>query len=191
MSGDHQPPDPDPAPAADASPERDPHGPECVPRLSRPELDSALRTALAESTRTAGSGDVPIGAVVLHPSGAVIGRGHNEREATGDPTAHAEILALREAARHQGEWRLGGCTLAVTLEPCTMCAGAAVLSRVARLVYGARDPKAGAVGSLWDVVRDRRLNHRPEVVPPDLVSPDLAEECGAALTEFFSRRRFR
>ncbi|MFC4564410.1 nucleoside deaminase [Nocardiopsis mangrovi] len=157
----------------------------------RAAIDAALRLALDESAATAGSGDVPVGAVVLDPGGAVIGAGHNEREATGDPTAHAEVLALRAAARHTGSWRLTGCTLAVTLEPCTMCAGALVQARVARLVYGARDPKAGAVGSLWDVVRDRRLNHRPEVIPPDLVSPRLAERCGAVLIDFFSRRRFR
>ncbi|MZE75498.1 hypothetical protein GTY57_00165, partial [Streptomyces sp. SID5475] len=104
----------------------------------------------------------------------------NEREAAGDPTAHAEVLALREAARARGEWRLSGCTLVVTLEPCTMCAGAAVLSRVDRIVYGAPDAKAGAAGSLWDVVRDRRLNHRPEVI-----AGVLTEECAAPLTRFF------
>ncbi|MUL41256.1 nucleoside deaminase [Streptomonospora sp. PA3] len=159
--------------------------------MERARIDAALRRALEEGRRTAGSGDVPVGAVVLDASGEVVGTGRNEREAGGDPTAHAEILALRAAARHRGEWRLTGCTLAVTLEPCTMCAGAVVLARVARLVYGARDPKAGAVGSLWDVVRDPRLNHRPEVVPPDLVSPEVADECGAVLTEFFSLRRIR
>ncbi|WP_046468707.1 nucleoside deaminase [Allosalinactinospora lopnorensis] len=158
---------------------------------TREEIDAALRLALAESERTHTSEDVPVGAVVLDPGGRVIGAGHNEREATGDPTAHAEIVALRAAARNKGEWRLSGCTLAVTLEPCTMCAGASVLARVARLIYGARDPKAGAAGSLWDVLRDRRLNHRPEVIPPDLVSPDLASRCGDVLAEFFSHRRFR
>ena len=127
---------------------------------------------------------MPVGAVILDPSGQLIGAGRNERERTGDPTAHAEIVALRQAAARLGEWRLTGCTLVVTLEPCTMCAGAAVLARLDRIVYGAIDPKAGAVGSLWDVVRDRRLNHRPEVI-----AGVLADECGALLTEFFARRR--
>ncbi|MCI0387083.1 tRNA adenosine(34) deaminase TadA [Streptomyces sp. CNQ085] len=139
-----------------------------------------MRRALAEAARAPGTGDVPVGAVVLDPDGAVLGLGRNEREATGDPTAHAEVVAIREAARAVGEWRLSGCTLVVTLEPCTMCAGAIVLSRLERVVYGAVDEKAGAVGSLWDAVRDRRLNHRPEVV-----SGVLARECGALLTDFF------
>ncbi|CAL9485004.1 tRNA-specific adenosine deaminase [Nocardiopsis dassonvillei] len=152
-------------------------------------LDAALRAALAEAELALATGDVPVGAVVLDPGGEVIGRGHNEREAAGDPTGHAEVLALRAAARHRGEWRLSGCTLAVTLEPCVMCAGATVLSRVDRLVYGARDPKAGAAGSLWDLVRDPRLNHRPEVVPPDLVAADVADACSDLLTRFFARRR--
>ncbi|MFD4787359.1 tRNA adenosine(34) deaminase TadA [Streptomyces sp. NPDC058459] len=143
-----------------------------------------MRLALAEAGRAALGGDVPVGAVVLGPDGtAVLGTGHNEREATGDPTAHAEVLALRRAAARLGEWRLTGCTLVVTLEPCTMCAGALVQSRVERVVYGARDDKAGAAGSLWDVVRDRRLNHRPEVV-----EGVLAEECARPLTEFFRGR---
>jgi tRNA(adenine34) deaminase len=128
--------------------------------------------------------DVPIGAIVVDADGQVIGRGHNERETTGDPTAHAEVLAIREAARHVGEWRLTGCTLVVTLEPCTMCAGAIVLSRLERLVFAAYDEKAGAVGSLWDVVRDRRLNHRPEVV-----GGVMADEAGARLRDFFIRHR--
>ncbi|MFC7327985.1 nucleoside deaminase [Marinactinospora rubrisoli] len=153
--------------------------------------DAALRLALEQARTTEATGDVPVGAVVLDASGTVIGTGRNEREATGDPTAHAEIVALRAAAAHVGEWRLTGCTLAVTLEPCTMCAGAIVLARIDRLVYGARDTKAGAVGSLWDVVRDRRLNHRPEVIPPDLVAPDLATACGEVLIRFFARRRLR
>jgi tRNA(adenine34) deaminase len=139
-----------------------------------------MRRALAEAVRAPETGDVPVGAVVLGPDGAVLGLGRNEREATGDPTAHAEVVAIREAARAVGEWRLSGCTLAVTLEPCTMCAGAIVLARLERVVYGAVDEKAGAAGSLWDVVRDRRLNHRPEVV-----SGVLAEECGKPLTDFF------
>ena len=123
-----------------------------------------MRDALAEARLALPAGDVPIGAVVLDATGSVVARGHNVREALGDPTGHAEMVALREAAAVAGEWRLSGHTLVVTLEPCTMCAGAAVLARVDRVVFGAYDDKAGAVGSLWDVVRDRRLNHRPEVV---------------------------
>ena len=143
-----------------------------------------MRLALDEARAALATSDVPIGAVVVDESGAVVGRGRNEREAAADPTAHAEVVALREAARVRGEWRLEGCTLVVTLEPCTMCAGAAVLARVDRVVFGAWDPKAGAVGSLWDVVRDRRLNHRPEVV-----SGVLAEESTALLLEFFGDQR--
>lgn len=139
-----------------------------------------MRRALAEAELAAAAGDVPVGAVVLGPDGALLAAGHNEREATGDPTAHAEILALRRAAATLGEWRLSGCTLVVTLEPCTMCAGALVQSRVDRVVYGARDEKAGAAGSLWDVVRDRRLNHRPEVI-----QGVLEPECAERLTTFF------
>jgi tRNA(adenine34) deaminase len=145
-----------------------------------------MRLALEEARAALPSGDVPIGAVVLDPDGALVGRGHNEREADADPTAHAEVLALRQAAAARGEWRLDGCTLVVTLEPCTMCAGAAVLSRVDRLVFGAYDDKAGAVGSLWDVVRDRRLNHRPEVI-----TGVLADECTYLLQEFFATHRLR
>lgn len=145
-----------------------------------------MREALAEARVAEGTGDVPIGAVVVDPQGTVIGRGRNEREALADPTAHAEVVALRAAAATLGEWRLEGCTLVVTLEPCTMCAGAAVLSRVARVVFGAYDDKAGAVGSLWDVVRDRRLNHRPEVV-----SGVLPDECTLMLQEFFATHRVR
>ncbi len=144
---------------------------------------AAMRTALEEAARAASAGDVPVGALVLSPTGAIIATGHNEREATGDPTAHAEVLAIRRAAAALGEWRLSGCTLVVTLEPCTMCAGAIVQSRVDRVVYGARDEKAGAVGSLWDVVRDRRLNHRPEVV-----HGVLADACAEQLTRFFRDR---
>lgn len=143
-----------------------------------------MRLALAEAGLAAGTPDVPIGAVVVDPAGEVIGRGHNVREALADPTGHAEVVALREAAAAVGSWRLEGCTLVVTLEPCTMCAGAVVLSRVDRLVYGAVDPKAGAVGSLWDVVRDRRLNHRPEVV-----GGVLAEECATPIRAFFRSHR--
>jgi tRNA(adenine34) deaminase len=140
--------------------------------------------ALAEARAALATGDVPIGAVVLDPAGVVLGRGRNVREAQADPTGHAEVVALRAAAARRGEWRLEGCTLVVTLEPCTMCAGAAVLSRVARVVFGAYDDKAGAVGSLWDVVRDRRLNHRPEVV-----AGVLAEQSAALLDDFFSAHR--
>ncbi len=131
-----------------------------------------------------GSADVPVGAVVVDAGGAVVGRGHNAREATGDPTAHAEVVALRDAAGRLGSWRLTGCTLVVTLEPCTMCAGALVLARIDRLIYGAADPKAGAVGSLWDVVRDRRLNHRPEVE-----GGVLGAECAQLLRDFFEAHR--
>jgi len=147
-------------------------------------FDAAMRLALAEAAQATSGGDVPVGAVVLSADGDVIGSGRNERELTGDPTGHAEVLALRRAAATLGEWRLSGCTLVVTLEPCTMCAGAAVLARVDRVVYGAVDPKAGAVGSLWDVVRDRRLNHRPEVL-----GGVLAEECGRLLRDFFEPMR--
>jgi tRNA(adenine34) deaminase len=140
-----------------------------------------MRLALDEAAQARRGGDVPVGAVVLSGDGTtVLATAHNEREATGDPTAHAEILAIRRAAAKLGEWRLSDCTLVVTLEPCTMCAGALVQSRVDRVVYGARDEKAGATGSLWDVVRDRRLNHRPEVI-----EGVLAEECARILTEFF------
>ncbi|HET6737517.1 MAG TPA: nucleoside deaminase [Kribbella sp.] len=141
-----------------------------------------MELALAEGERALP--DVPIGALVVDENGTIIGRGHNEREATGDPTAHAEVLAIREAARHVGEWRLTGCTLVVTLEPCTMCAGAIVLSRLERLIFAAYDEKAGAVGSLWDVVRDRRLNHRPEVV-----GGVMADVAGARLRDFFIGHR--
>jgi tRNA(adenine34) deaminase len=143
-----------------------------------------MRTALDEAGAALPSGDVPVGAVVIDPDGQVIGRGHNVREATGDPTGHAEMVALRAAAQARGEWRLDGCSLVVTLEPCTMCAGASVLARVDRVVFGADDPKAGAVGSLWDVVRDRRLNHRPEVV-----AGVLREECSTLLRDFFQTHR--
>jgi tRNA(adenine34) deaminase len=146
--------------------------------------DAPMRAALDEARAALGSGDVPIGAVVLDPEARVIGRGHNLRERDGDPTGHAELVACRDAARALGTWRLEGCTLVVTLEPCTMCAGAVVLSRLERLVFGAYDAKAGAVGSLWDVVRDRRLNHRPEVV-----GGVLAQECTELLDDFFARQR--
>ena len=129
------------------------------------------------------TGDVPVGAVLLGPGGEVLATAGNERELTGDPTAHAEVLVLRRGAAALGSWRLTGCTLVVTLEPCTMCAGALVLARVDRLVFGAYDPKAGAVASLFDVVRDPRLNHRV-----DVRGGILAVECGAVLREFFARR---
>jgi tRNA(adenine34) deaminase len=144
----------------------------------------AMRLALDEARAALATSDVPVGAIVLDPAGVVIGRGRNEREALADPTAHAEVVALREASQARGEWRLTGCTLVVTLEPCTMCAGAIGLSRVDRLVFGAYDEKAGAVGSLWDVLRDRRLNHRPEVL-----AGVLEEECRAVLLEFFDGHR--
>lgn len=139
-----------------------------------------MRGALAQAAEAAALGEVPVGALVLSPAGAVLGLGHNERESTADPTAHAEVLALRRAATALGAWRLTGCTLVVTLEPCAMCAGAAVQSRVDRVVYGARDAKAGAAGSVWDLLRDRRLNHRAEVI-----EGVLAEECATLLTTFF------
>jgi tRNA(adenine34) deaminase len=144
----------------------------------------AMRVALGEARGALATGDVPVGAVVLGPDGATLGRGRNAREATGDATAHAELLALREASGALGRWRLDGCTLVVTLEPCAMCAGAIVLARVSRLVLGAWDPKAGACGSIHDLVRDPRLNHRVEVI-----GGVLADECGALLREFFTARR--
>jgi tRNA(adenine34) deaminase len=143
-----------------------------------------MRAALDEACLALASQDVPVGAVVVDAAGELVGRGHNVRERDGDPTGHAEMVALRDAARARGEWRLAGCTLVVTLEPCTMCAGALVLARVDRLVFGAYDDKAGAVGSLWDVVRDRRLNHRPEVI-----GGVQAEESTALLEAFFTGRR--
>jgi tRNA(adenine34) deaminase len=142
-----------------------------------------MRLALAEARR-AGPDDVPVGAIVLDEAGAVITRARNRREADRDPTAHAEIVAIRQAAQFLASWRLTGLTLVVTLEPCTMCAGAVTAARLGRLVYGAEDPKAGAVGSLWDVLRDTRLNHRPEVI-----GGVLAEDCGAVLRDFFAVRR--
>jgi len=143
---------------------------------------AAMESALEHARLALTTSDVPVGAVVIDETGAVIGVGRNEREALGDPTAHAEVLALRAAATHRGEWRLSGCSLVVTLEPCTMCAGAAVLARVDRIVFGAHDEKAGAAGSMWDLVRDRRLNHRPEVI-----TGVLADESAALLREFFGR----
>ena len=143
-----------------------------------------MREALALAALAAGDGDVPVGAVVLDADGVIIGTGRNTRERDHDPTGHAEIVAMRKAAAAVGEWRLEGCSLVVTLEPCTMCAGAVVAARIQRLVFGAFDEKAGAVGSLWDVVRDRRLNHRPEVV-----SGVLSEESAELLRDFFLTHR--
>src|ERR671932_169010 len=146
--------------------------------------DEAMELALTQARCALKTGDVPVGAVVLDNGGSLLGRGGNAREATGDPTAHAEVLALRAASAERGSWRLDGCTLVVTLEPCAMCAGAIVQSRIARLVFGADDPKAGAVTSLFDLVRDGRVPHRTEVV----AGVD-AEECAALLRAFFEERR--
>lgn len=143
-----------------------------------------MRRALALAARAATEGDVPVGAVVLDPQGAVIGEGWNLREVDADPTAHAEVVALRAAARHTGSWRLEDCTLVVTLEPCPMCAGAAMLARISRIVLGAWDPKLGATGSVWDVVRDRRATHRIEVV-----GGVLEDEASRLLLDFFEARR--
>ena len=150
------------------------------------EAGSALAESAPAASGMAGAGpeDIPVGAVILDDAGTVIARARNRREIDHDPTAHAEIVAIRQAARVLGSWRLTGLTLVVTLEPCTMCAGAVTAARLARVVYGAEDPKAGAVGSLWDVLRDARLNHRPEVI-----GGVLASECGALLRDFFAARR--
>jgi tRNA(adenine34) deaminase len=147
-------------------------------------FEPAMRAALEEAAAAAAGGDVPVGAVVLDAGGTVIARGRNRREADGDPTAHAELIAIRSAAQAAGGWRLDDMTLVVTLEPCTMCAGAVVASRVGRLVYGAEDPRAGAVGSLWDVVRDQRLSPVPEVV-----SGVLSEQSLDMIRRFFQERR--
>ena len=157
-------------------------------------FEPAMRLALAEAVagrESAAAGqqagraeDVPVGAVILDEAGTVIARGRNRREIDRDPTAHAEMVAIRQAAAALGNWRLTGLTLVVTLEPCTMCAGAVTAARLARVVYGAEDPKGGAVGSLWDVLRDTRLNHRPEVI-----GGVLAAECGDLLRDFFAARR--
>ena len=149
-------------------------------------FEPAMRLALAEATRTAAAlgDDVPVGAVILDQAGTVLARARNRRELDRDPTAHAEIVALRQAAAALRRWRLTDLTLVVTLEPCTMCAGAVIAARLGRLVYGAEDPRAGAVGSLWDVLRDRRLNHHPEVI-----GGVLADECGEVLRDFFAARR--
>ncbi|MEY5145425.1 MAG: tRNA-specific adenosine deaminase [Actinomycetota bacterium] len=145
---------------------------------------TAMQEALALAEHAATLGEVPIGAVVIDPDGQVIGRGANARETTHDPLAHAEVVAMQDAARNRGRWRLDDCTLVVTLEPCAMCAGAIVQARIATVVFGAFDEKAGAVGSLWDLVRDPRLPHRPQVV-----SGISADECAGLLTRFFEAQR--
>ena len=154
-----------------------------APTAPDPEDERFMRRAIAEAERALGHDDVPIGAVVVH-GGEVVGAGHNERELRQDPTAHAEIIALRAAADALGSWRVLDSTLYVTLEPCAMCAGAIVLARVPRVVYGCADPKAGAAGSVLDVLSEARLNHRPEVT-----SGVLARECATLLTDFFAARR--
>jgi tRNA(adenine34) deaminase len=146
--------------------------------------EALVRRALAVAAAAPATGDVPIGAVVVDAAGRELAAACNAREALGDPTAHAELLALRAAAKATGEWRLEGCTVAVTVEPCTMCAGALGLARVARVVFGAWEPKTGAAGSLWDVLRDRRLNHRPEVL-----GGVLEAECAGLLEAFFASHR--
>ena len=143
-----------------------------------------MRAALAEAEAAAATGDVPVGAVVLDEAGTILARGRNRREADGDPTAHAELVAIRAAALAVGEWRLDRLTLVVTLEPCTMCAGAITAARLSRLVFGAADPRAGAVGSLWDVVRDQRLTPVPEVI-----GGILANDCLDVMRRFFAERR--
>jgi tRNA(adenine34) deaminase len=146
--------------------------------------DALMGLALHEASHALATGDVPVGALVLDADGRLVGLGRNRREETGDPTAHAEVLALRQAALSRGEWRLEGCTLVVTLEPCVMCAGALVAARVQRLVLGAWDPKAGATGSVWDLVRDQRANHAVEVI-----GGVREQECAAQLRAFFESQR--
>lgn len=155
-----------------------------TPAIAGAAWDEWMARALELAALAAASDDVPVGALVLGPEGQVLGQGYNRREADGDPTAHAEVLALREAAAARGEWRLDDCTLVVTLEPCTMCAGAIVLARVPRVVFGAWDPKAGAAGSVRDVLRDSRLNHQVEVIPGV-----REQECSQILREFFEAHR--
>ncbi|GAA1991273.1 nucleoside deaminase [Terrabacter lapilli] len=155
--------------------------------LSAPEAYAALLgEALELAAATVGSQDVPVGALVVDPDGVVLGRGRNVREEDGDPTGHAEVLALREASRALGSWRLEGCTLVVTLEPCVMCAGAAMAARLERIVFGAWDPKAGACGSVWDLTRDPLATHNV-----DVVGGVRAEESAALLVDFFEGRRLR
>lgn len=148
--------------------------------------DAAMALALAEAEEAAAAGDVPVGAVVVSAEGTVLGRGHNQRELRGDPTAHAEILALRRAAAARGSWRLSGTSLVVTLEPCPMCAGAVVAARVARVVFGTTDPKGGACGSLYNLCCDPRLNHQIQ-----LRDGVRSEECARLLSSFFASRRSR
>jgi tRNA(adenine34) deaminase len=148
------------------------------------QLVELMGVALEEATAAPVHGDVPVGAVIAGPDGAVIARRHNERELVGDPTAHAELLALRDAAARLGRWRLDGCVLVVTIEPCPMCAGAALAARIATVAFGAPDPKAGACGSLYNLAVDPRLNHEMAVVPG--VRP---EECAALMRRFFADRR--
>ena len=148
------------------------------------EFNETMQLALDLAAKASQQGDVPVGAIVLNSNGDVVGRGFNTREVDNDPMNHAEIVAMREAATANNSWRLDDHILVVTLEPCTMCAGAAVQARIGRIVFGAFDDKSGAVGSLWDVVRDRRLPHRPEVV-----SGVMADECAAILSEFFKAQR--
>ena len=143
-----------------------------------------MHQAIRLAREAVGAGDVPVGAVVVDADGAVLGTGANAREVSGDPSAHAEIVALRAAAEQTGTWRLSGTTLVVTLEPCVMCAGALVQARLDRVVFGADDPKAGAVGSVWDMVRDPRNLHRPEVL-----LGVLAQECAEPLRAFCSQHR--
>ena len=155
------------------------------PRVDVKEADAWMDAALAEASAAIAHDDVPVGAIVVHlPTGNVVARAHNERERVGDPSAHAELLALRAAARAAGRWRLDEHALIVTLEPCPMCAGAVWAARVALLVYGAPDPKAGAAGSLYNFAADPRLNHTTEVV-----RGVRAAECAALLTEFFANKR--
>lgn len=153
-------------------------------KIDRPELTVPMRAAIELAQRAAATGDIPIGAVVTTPDGTIIGPGWNTREATGDPTGHAEINALREAGKHLGRWRLDECILTVTLEPCAMCAGATVLARLNKVVFGAWDPKAGACGSLRDITRDTRLNHNPQVI-----GGVLEDECQALLAAHFTAQR--
>ncbi len=145
---------------------------------------AAMNEAIDEARRAGDGGDIPIGALVLDAEGTVLSREQNRRERAGDPTAHAEVLALRAAAAVRGDWRLEGCTLVVTLEPCPMCAGAAVMARVSRLVFGAWNEEYGAAGSAWDLVRDRRLNHRVEVI-----GGVLETDCGTLIHKFMAERR--
>ena len=149
-----------------------------------PDYEPIMREAIADARLALATGDVPVSAFVLGPDGMRLGRGRNERELTGDPTAHAEVLAIREAALARGDWHLTDCTLVVTLEPCVMCAGAILNARIPVVVFGAWDEKAGAAGSIHDLLRDRRLNHRVEVH-----AGVAAEECAELLLEFFRQKR--